>query len=303
MRLQFIVVLLLAALVATTHALKFPPSETVDVLPQRFLRRDHTYNDEERGAATLLEKVKRVFPSKITDKTLQRWANDKKSSKQALTRLKLDNSGTNLFEKREFGSWVTFMTKRHPNNPEEAMLSYLMTKYSDGVLTQMIIKAKSAASTTASTKEAVTKMQSEQLRLWAKQGKSSHDVFDFYKLNKVKAKTLDDLVGDPQYSTWAQYVDDISGKDPDKAKSMMAKTLTTYYTDQGLYSMLGAAKNVESTKKLATDLQKAQIANWFANKADPKDVFRWVGASGNSVEKGVWRTYRDNFNAQYIVRL
>ncbi|KAL3659165.1 hypothetical protein V7S43_015744 [Phytophthora oleae] len=188
------------------------------------------------------------------------------------------------------------MTKSHPNNPEAAMLTTLMSKYSDDVLTQMIVKAKSATDT----KEIATKMQTEQLRLWAKQEKSSDDVFNFFKLNKVDAKTLDDLVGNPQYSTWAQYVDDISGKKPNKAKSMVAKTLTTYYTDQGLYSMLGAAKKVESTKSLATDLQKAQIANWFANKADPKDVFRYVGAKGDSVERGVWRTYRDNFNAKYI---
>eukprot|EP00644_Phytophthora_capsici_P005622 jgi/Phyca11/12965/fgenesh1_pg.PHYCAscaffold_2_\ len=208
------------------------------------------------------------------------------------------HTGTNLFEKPEFSFWATFMAKRHPNNPEEAMVTTLLAKYSDEALTQMIVKAKSATET----KEIATKMQSEQLRLWAKQEKSSHDVFDLFKLNKVNAKTLDDLVDNPQYSTWVQYVDDISGKDPNKANSMMAKTLTTYYTDQGLYSMLGAAKNVESTKQLAADLQKAQIANWLAKKANPRDVFQWVGAKGNSVERGIWRAYRDSYNAKYISR-
>ncbi|KAG6955847.1 hypothetical protein JG688_00011699, partial [Phytophthora aleatoria] len=230
---------------------------------------------------------------KITDKTLQRWAANNKSPKHALARLELDKAGTKLFEKAKFVDWVAFMTKRNPNNAGEAMMSTLMTRYSDDVLSTMIIAAKQAPNT----KDIATKLQTEQLRVWASRGKPADEVFTRFNL-KEKAQSLDDLVDDAQFAPWLKYVDDINGEDSKKANAMVAKTLTTYNeeTNKGLYAMLSAAKNVESTKKLATDLQKGQLDNWLAQKVDVHDVSAWLGAKRtplNSPERKAVASYRD----------
>ncbi|KAG3162266.1 hypothetical protein PI124_g22040 [Phytophthora idaei] len=148
------------------------------------------------------------------------------------------------------------MTKRNPNNAGEAMMSTLMTRYSDDVLSTMIIAAKQ----TPNTKDIATKLQTEQLQVWASRGKPADEVFTRFNL-KEKAQSLDDLVDDAQFAPW-----------------------------------LNAAKNVESTKKLATDLQKGQLDNWLAQKVDVHDVSAWLGAKRtprNSPERKAVASYRD----------
>ncbi|KAF1779795.1 hypothetical protein GQ600_20642 [Phytophthora cactorum] len=176
------------------------------------------------------------------------------------------------------------MTKRNPNNAGEAMMSTLMTRYSDDVLSTMIIAAKQAPNT----KDIATKLQTEQLRVWASRGKPADEVFTRFNL-KEKAQSLDDLVDDAQFAPWLKL---------QKANAMVAKTLTTYNeeTNKGLYAMLSAAKNVESNKKLATDLQKGQLDNWLAQKVDVHDVSAWLGAKStprNSPERKAVASYRD----------
>ncbi|KAF1779797.1 hypothetical protein GQ600_20645 [Phytophthora cactorum] len=109
MRLQFSVLLVIVAFIASTQAaisnehpkaLKLHSaadrSFTVNKnRVQRFLRKQHSVDatNEERGILTALEKAKTLVSPKITDKTLQRWAANNKSPKHALTRLELDKAG------------------------------------------------------------------------------------------------------------------------------------------------------------------------------------------------------------------
>lgn len=239
---------------------------------QRVLR-DRRSVDEERGLPTVIEKTKTLFSTKVTDKTLQRWAANKKSPQHALIRLDLDNAGKDLFTKAKFADWVSFMTKRNPQNAEAAMLSALMTRYSDDVLSGMLIAAKKAPET----KTIATNLQIQQLRGWMKKGKTADDVFNLFNL-KGKATSLDDLVSDGQFAPWVTYVTALNKGDPKKTNMMVVKTLTTYNkkTHKGVYDMLSASKN----KQLAADLQRGQFDNWLANNVQFYDVSAMVGAKG-----------------------
>ncbi|ETI54256.1 hypothetical protein L917_02670 [Phytophthora nicotianae] len=390
MRLHLIAVLVVVALVANAQATasKNHPkvlrlnsatdrSIIANIPVQRFLRKHHSVDtiNEERGIVTVLEKAKTLVSTKVTDKTLQRWAANNKAPKHALLRLKLDDAGTELFKKAKFGEWVTFMTKRYPENAHAAMISALRTRYSDDVLSKMIIAAKQAPST----KNVATKLQVEQLRAWGKQGKSADDVFALLNL-KTKAQNLDDLFDDPQFVPWLKYVDDFNKNDPVKANAMMrktlaphtngadigaklqaqqlkvwaregktaddafnlfnlktkaqslddlvqdaqffpwikyvgdlndgdskkkyamvAKTLTTYNdeTNKGVYTMLNAAKNQELAKKL----QRGQFDNWLADNVKFYDVSTYVGAKGsppNSPARKFVQDYLQAYNKKNI---
>ncbi|POM81283.1 RxLR effector candidate precursor [Phytophthora palmivora] len=94
--------------------------------------------------------------------------------------------------------------------------------------------------------------------------KNSEDIDTvFAKLQLVTAG--EKIFENPNFLIWAKYVDDYNVKHPGKAKSMLP-TLTTQYGDKGLAKMLEAAKQVESTKSVATKLQSEQMKVW--NKAD-----------------------------------
>ncbi|OWZ24719.1 Avirulence (Avh) protein [Phytophthora megakarya] len=393
MHFSYVLLAVTTILVATTQASVFDDNPDIvkfnaaagERQVQRFLRKHNIADDEERGIG---EKLKGLIPTKGSEKTLQRWADNNKAPKDALNRLNLGNAGTKLFEKSKFGKWVDYMKKVDEKNPEGPMLAILMTKYSDDTLSKMIIAAKKVDNT----KDIATKLQAEQLRVWGIQGKSADDVLGLLQLKtkgtlpnlrespqfhswllyvrggknpeetivstlskyynkdavikmfKKKPSTqqsttkilggesqawtdmrisadkafntlsiskeagkLDDIVRNPQFTSWTKQVDELTANDPKKTNALLVSTLTTYYTDEGLFKMLNSAKNGESTSKLATDLQKAQIDNWLVAKTDTSDVSRYMGVKAaklGSAEKisltKLFHDYRGAYNNMYI---
>ncbi|KAE9014239.1 hypothetical protein PR003_g11664 [Phytophthora rubi] len=57
-------------------------------------------------------------------------------------------------------------------------------------------------------------------------------------------------------------------------------TLTSHHDDESLAKLIRAAKDVKETEKMASDLQKAQVSNWFVLKESPTDVKKWLGVKG-----------------------
>ncbi|KAE8962703.1 hypothetical protein PF005_g26022 [Phytophthora fragariae] len=111
------------------------------------------------------------------------------------------------------------MTMANKQNPEAAMISTLATRYSDDVLSQMIIAAKSARGT----KGLATQLQAGQMSLWKSSGKSADDVFGLLGLKNAGGKLFDN----PEFATWIKYVDDLSEGNSKKASLMMTSTLAT----------------------------------------------------------------------------
>ncbi|EGZ07993.1 hypothetical protein PHYSODRAFT_455930, partial [Phytophthora sojae] len=95
---------------------------------------------------------------------------------------------------------------------------------------------------------------------WLSKNKSPADAFKLFGLQADDA-----LLSNPALNSWVKYLDDFNTKNPNE-KTTMLKTFKTYYGDEELYKLLKAAKEVDTTKKMATDLQTAQVAYWLATK-------------------------------------
>ncbi|KAE8880461.1 hypothetical protein PF005_g26020 [Phytophthora fragariae] len=159
MRVRY-VVLLVVAVLASANATSFATQSKINspsllttqhgVSALRFLRIHYTEEEDDneaRGIATVVEQAKAMLSSsKISQKTLERWVRNNKSPSNALIRLKLDKAGNKLFENPQFQAWAIYMTMLNKQNPEAAMISTLMTRYSDDVLSQMIIAAEKQGS-------------------------------------------------------------------------------------------------------------------------------------------------------------
>ncbi|KAG6611972.1 putative secreted RxLR effector protein [Phytophthora cinnamomi] len=266
-----------------------------DISAQRFLRVHYTERaedeNEERGFTTAVEKTKALLGSStFSEKTLARWVKNNKSPKNALIRLKLDKAGDKLFENSQFETWATYMTMLNKQDPDAAMISALSTRYSDDVLSQMLI----AAEKVSGSNELATKLQAGQRRVWQSNWKSADDVFKLLKLNNAGGR----LFGDPQFIAWTKYVDDLNQSNPKKANSVIVSTLTIHYGDEKLAALIRAAKDVEETKTMATDLQKAQVNNWFVVKERPDKVKIWLGlkeTTSRSAEANLYQTYVKNY--------
>ncbi|KAG2899573.1 hypothetical protein PC114_g13885 [Phytophthora cactorum] len=109
----------------------------------------------------------------------------------------------------------------------------------------------------------------QQLQSWLNEGKSADAVFTCTKLTKAGGWPF----LKPQFSTWAQYVDELSAKTSQKGSSAIS-TLTRQYGDDKLYEMIERAKFLPETKNLATRLQADQMQHWIATRKDPDEVFR-----------------------------
>ncbi|EGZ07988.1 hypothetical protein PHYSODRAFT_288784 [Phytophthora sojae] len=154
MRVQYAVLLIAAVFLASVDAASVATprldrslaAAQRDVTARRFLRIQE--GGEERGIATTVEKAKSLFTSsKISQKTLERWVKNNKSPAKVLTRLQLDDARLMLFQNPKFKTWFTNMTMLNKQNPEVAMATFLTARYSDDLLSQMIITAKKAPGT------------------------------------------------------------------------------------------------------------------------------------------------------------
>ncbi|KAI9919826.1 hypothetical protein PsorP6_015615 [Peronosclerospora sorghi] len=203
-----------------------------------------------------------------------------------------------LFERRRFLLWVQYMKLFHPKNPERAMLFTLYSVHDDKVVAAMIMDAKQGWKT----KMLATKLQREQLQLWKRQNKSPADVFEWLKLDNKKAEDLDPLINIPEFYTWMRYLYRIMEK-PEDVRKMMAQTLTTQYTDQGLTLMLTASKKKEYLKKLARVLQLGQLEMWQINGKSPDDKYLQLISNPKNVEWVMVQTLTTRYNDQPLAQL
>ncbi|POM64586.1 Avirulence protein (Avh), partial [Phytophthora palmivora] len=140
-------------------------------------------------------------------------------------------------------------------------------------------------------------LNKQKLAKYLKKDKDTDAVFAKLKLNTAGEK----LFESPKFLAWAKYVDDYNTKNPDKAKSMLP-TLMTQYNDEALSKMLEAAKQVESTKSVATKLQSEQMTIW--KKADLSadalfKIYKLDDGVSNLLANpaiNIWVRYADEFN-------
>ncbi|RMX62723.1 hypothetical protein DD238_007960 [Peronospora effusa] len=108
--------------------------------------------------------------------------------------------------------------------------------------------------------------------VWRLTRKSSDEVFELLKLNKVVKLDTEGatLFEDPRFMKWVTFVKASYSKDPTAATEAMLKTLANHYSDGAALNKLLVAgtetNGVKAIADLAADLQAAQL-----KKKHPKD--------------------------------
>ncbi|ETO66906.1 hypothetical protein F444_16040 [Phytophthora nicotianae P1976] len=221
--------------------------ESNDVSSQRFLRAATAQERKLGISLSGLEQAAsstKTWAAKLIQKLqLKWWQLRKKSPNDVFTKLKLQQAGTNLFESPGFSKWVTYVTKNSNEAPEMAIFSTLAFHYSDDALARILLTAKE----TDSTKDLATKLEGLQL-------KSGNKAF-----------------ANPQFARWTDFISQSKTQNADMA---MYITLRTHYSDEALAKMFAAAKEVESTKTLATRMEGIQLTNWVHAEKSPDYVFK-----------------------------
>ncbi|ETL33137.1 hypothetical protein L916_14351 [Phytophthora nicotianae] len=207
--------------------------------------------------------------------------------------LELNMAGNKKFEEPKFMTWVVQVAKVEKQNPEEMMLSKLMTQYTPDSLAKMIASAKKVSTTEG----LAILLQAQQRRVWMDAGKSGDDVFKLLKLDETGST----LFKRSRFSTWTSYVDDFNRNNPNDAISLFS-LLAKRYNEATLSEMIEAAKKVSSTESIATKLQSQQNKLWLSKKKSPNDVFKLLKLNDPDLtvltdpKLSAWTSYLNEFN-------
>ncbi|KAG1684887.1 hypothetical protein DVH05_010181 [Phytophthora capsici] len=84
----------------------------------------------------------------------------------------------------------------------------------------------------------------------------------------------------------------------------MIDVFTKSYGDEGLAKMLEVAKQVEGTKDMASNLQRAQVGQWMAQGKSPNDVLTNVlkvdsTAFLDDASGSIWRAYNKEYAKKF----
>ncbi|POM81626.1 Avirulence protein (Avh) [Phytophthora palmivora] len=140
-------------------------------------------------------------------------------------------------------------------------------------------------------------LNKQKLAKYLKRDKETDAVFAKLKLNTAGEK----LFENPKFLAWVKYVDDYNVKNPNKPKSMLP-TLMRQYSGESLSMMLEAAKQVGSTKSVATKLQTEQMKIWKNAGLSTDELFKIYklddGVSNllANPAMNIWVRYMNEFN-------
>ncbi|GMF26508.1 unnamed protein product [Phytophthora lilii] len=152
------------------------------------------------------------------------------------------------------------------------------------------------------TKAFVARLQAKQLRVWRDNRVPANDVFEYLGLYTVANMAENALFESPQFKAWSKYVRQLNKNDPKKTTSMMLSTLTYAVGDTTAARIIIAAKDAEKSKRLATELQNAQLEAWLLAKKKPGWVHSYLdvrAAETDSPTRLRYHQYRKDFNSRY----
>ncbi|KAG6616598.1 Secreted RxLR effector peptide protein [Phytophthora cinnamomi] len=161
-----------------------------------------------------------------------------------------------------------------------------------------MIEAAKKVKSKANTAKRVEVMQ---IQTWLGNKQTPGDVFKLLKLDNA----VDDVLTSPALNTWSNHLNAFNKEIPDK-KSTLIATLTAHYGDEGVARMLDAAKKVEATKTIATNLEAAQIQHWLNSRKMLDSVFKLLNldtAGENLLANPLFTTFTkftDAFHAKNL---
>ncbi|EGZ15244.1 hypothetical protein PHYSODRAFT_354760 [Phytophthora sojae] len=300
-RVRWVVLLAVAALLASAEAYFVTDSKKVslnsDVHSTRFRRIN---DDEERAgvSVSIIEKAKAALLPSASAKKLTKWLNKGKSVDEVFVRMGLKKvAGAKLFQTPQLFSWARYVDDLGKKAPAKAptMIPTLTAQYGDEALARMIAAAK--VSENADVKKLASKLELEQLYAWATKGKTPDEAFALFKLSKAG----DDFLSTPQFTTLTKYLKVFNSKNADKETTMIA-TLVKSYGDDKVAKILQAAMKVPETAPTAQKLDTELVQLWLANRESTDAVFTLLklDKAGDTLFSNpllvTWTKYMNAFN-------
>nr|QMU24901.1 PaRXLR77 [Phytophthora agathidicida] len=262
----------------------------------RFLRTQQLDEDEEEERAFTFKVPGAETISKLMDKPkLASWLKSEQTADDVFMNLKLYKAGDKIFDNPKFLAWAKYVDQYNSKftGKQTSMLPMLRKAFGTD---EALAKALQTATKVESTKAVATKLQTEQLKGWMERGYSTDTMFQFLKLDKFE----DNLLGSPGLAVWTRYADEFNPG----TKTTLFDTLDKFYRDkEQLSKLITFGTKFESTKKLATDLQKElQLKAWLRNLESPQDIFKVLhldkGNMFGNPNLKLWIRYLRTFRAE-----
>ncbi|OWZ10859.1 RxLR effector protein, partial [Phytophthora megakarya] len=259
-------------------------------------------DQEERvGGFSISEKVKSMFASSSgTPEKLQKWFEKKTSVDIVFKNLHLNKAGY-PFDKPNFAAWVDYANALSAKVPKMSAISTLTKHYGDETLYNIIQRAK----TRTYTKDRAIELEAAQMQHWIKMRKDPDEIFRLLQLNWKGRKVFEN----PEFITWAKYVDDLTTKHPEEP-TLMYSTLTKYFDDDVLFKMTNVGKDSTQTKSVAIKVEDDWVQAILQKHKTPHQLLQNLGlgkTTDNLLDKVMydnslirtWGKYLEVFNRRY----
>ncbi|ETL33139.1 hypothetical protein L914_14286 [Phytophthora nicotianae] len=227
------------------------------------------YGDD--GVAKIIETAKQVpatatVAKRLQTEQIQRWITQDISPDDVFKLLKLNKAGDKLFEQPQVVTWAKYLddfNKVHPD--QKTTLISTLTKYDEQTMVDMLV----AAHKVPTTEQIAVRIQADLTNAWLTKQKSPTDIFKMLKLNTEG----DTLLENSLFIAWTKYTDYYNLM-YHKETIPVISTLTKYFSNKNLASMLVAASKNPNSEDLATQLQRDLLKYWLSEGNAPSYVFR-----------------------------
>ncbi|KAL3663753.1 hypothetical protein V7S43_011168 [Phytophthora oleae] len=257
---------------------------------------------DDDGVARLIQKAMQgdstaKMAKRLEFEQFQRWLGQEKTPKEVLTLLKLDNNRYDLFEKPELLTWVKYLDDWNKAYPDQqtTLFARISPLLDEGILAEMLIKAKSVAST----EKIALRVQAEQTASWLKNEKTPDDLFTLLRLNREG----DILLENPIFDAWVKYADDFREMYPKVSFDPIA-TISDHYPAAAVAKMIVEASKSPSTSSIAHRLNTEQFRDWLNSHQSPVRVFSLLelDKAGDKLFQspviGTWLNYANFYNTR-----
>ncbi|KAF4136453.1 hypothetical protein GN958_ATG14348 [Phytophthora infestans] len=222
----------------------------------------------------MLEEAKHVDATKdiatrLQSEQMRFWKNSGVTADNVFKFYKLDKGVSNLLENPAMNVWIRYANDFNPG-PKTTLFEKLSKSYSDTTLSQILI----AAQKSKKTEVLAADLQSQQIRVWLDRLEPPENVFKLLILDKG----ADGLLANPQMQTWIRYSEKYLRENPYSAKVTVIGTLTKYYSDTAMVTILKTART-HKARYAASGLERDLLAKWARAQKSTDDNLKTLKPS------------------------
>ncbi|KAG1712706.1 hypothetical protein DVH05_000446 [Phytophthora capsici] len=196
---------------------------------------------------------------------LKRWIAIGKDPDEVYKLYNLQYKGGKLLREPQFSAWIKYVDDVNAKHERAISIIPTLRKYfSDNDL----IKMAEAAKSVKETETIGLKLDDAFVQFWLNEKKTPVKVLAELRL-EATTKTLES----PLFSLLTKFTDAYNVKSP-QTKTTVIETLTNAFGDKEVARMLAAVKTHDwKAKKIATDLESAQLKMWLSSGKSVDDVY------------------------------